>query len=112
MDFARQHIPEMVYDRVQSENALAIFYAIAGQSLQNFRTLSTHKRQRQLETLFTATYQYLLDEWNAGEIGLPGLAGSSCHGEAPGGKSTQAGACAAASLGGDSSGTNIADHAN
>ncbi len=65
-DFARQHIPAMVFDPIEAENTLAIFYSIAGQSLLNFRTLSTFRRQNQLETLFTATAQYLLDGWNAG----------------------------------------------
>ena len=67
-DFVRQHIPEMVYDRIETEDALAIFYAIAGHSLYNFRTLSKHHQQSQLEILFSATNQYLLDEWNANLI--------------------------------------------
>ncbi|MEJ2485303.1 MAG: tetratricopeptide repeat protein [Anaerolineales bacterium] len=65
-EFTSQHIPDMVYDRVEAENALAIFYAIAGQSLHNFRTLSSYKRQNRLEILFAATNHTLLDEWNAG----------------------------------------------
>jgi hypothetical protein len=64
-NFARQHIPEIFYDRVDNEDALAIFYAIAGQSLYNFRTLSKHRRQSRLETLFAATNMYLLEAWNA-----------------------------------------------
>ena len=56
----------MVYDRVEHENTLAILFTIAGQSLLKLRTLSNHRRQRQLETVFTATSHYLLDEWNAG----------------------------------------------
>ncbi len=67
-DFVRQHIPEMVYARVEDENALVIFYAIAGHSLRNFRTLSSHHRQSQLETLFTITNQVLLDEWNIDQV--------------------------------------------
>ncbi|MGB3717173.1 MAG: tetratricopeptide repeat protein [Candidatus Promineifilaceae bacterium] len=65
-EFARQHIPEVFYERVEDEHALAIFYAIAGHSLTNFRTLSKHRQQSQLETLFRATNHYLLVEWNAG----------------------------------------------
>ena len=56
----------MVYDRVEKDNVLAIFYAIAGQSLNKFRTLSSYRQQRQLDTLFSATCEYLLDGWNAG----------------------------------------------
>jgi predicted ATPase/Tfp pilus assembly protein PilF len=63
--FAQQHIPEMVYEPAEAEDALAIFYAIAGHSLHNFRTLSKHRRQSRLETLFSATNHYLLDAWNA-----------------------------------------------
>ena len=61
--FVSQHIPDMAYERVEAENALAIFYSIAGQSLHNFRTLSSYRRQNRLETLFSATNHYLLDEW-------------------------------------------------
>jgi predicted ATPase/Tfp pilus assembly protein PilF len=64
-EFTRLHIPDLAYDRVEADNALAIFYSIAGQSLHNFRTLSSYRRQSRLETLFSATYHFLLDEWNA-----------------------------------------------
>jgi predicted ATPase/Tfp pilus assembly protein PilF len=63
--FTRQHIPELAYERLELENALAIFYTIAGQSLHKFRTLSNYRRQSRLETLFSATNHYLLQEWNA-----------------------------------------------
>jgi predicted ATPase len=63
-EFARRHLPEIRYDRVEDENALAILYAIAGQSLHNFRPLSKYRQQSRLETLFSATNRYLLDEWN------------------------------------------------
>jgi predicted ATPase len=64
-EFVRQHIPEMVYERVETESALAIYYAIAGHSLRNFRTLSSYKQQNQLETLFRSMNDCLLNEWNA-----------------------------------------------
>ncbi len=64
-EFSRLHIPDMAYDRVEAENALAIFYTIAGQSLHNFRTLSSYRRQSRIETLFSTTNRILLDEWNA-----------------------------------------------
>jgi predicted ATPase len=63
-DFARRHIPEIAFGRVESEHAHAIFYAIAGQSLHNYRPLSKYRRQSQLETIFAATCRYLLAEWN------------------------------------------------
>jgi predicted ATPase len=62
--FSNQHIPGLVYDRVETENALAIFYTIAGQSLHNYRTLSKYRRQSRLSALFSATNHYLLDKWN------------------------------------------------
>ncbi|HEY5730369.1 MAG TPA: tetratricopeptide repeat protein [Anaerolineales bacterium] len=65
-EFAKTHIPKLAYERVETEDALAIFYAIAGQSLYNFRTLSSYRRQSRIETLFSVTNRILLDEWNAG----------------------------------------------
>ena len=64
-EFARNHIPGLAYEPVETENALAIFYTIAGQSLHNFRTLSSYRRQNRIRTLFRATNHILLDEWNA-----------------------------------------------
>jgi predicted ATPase/Tfp pilus assembly protein PilF len=64
-EFARQHIPEIHFDRVDSDEAIAIFYAIAGQSLRDFRPLSGYKQQNQLEKIFRDTYRYFLSEWNA-----------------------------------------------
>ena len=64
--FARAHLAELAYERVEAEGAIGIFYSIAGQSLQAFRPLSNYGRQQQLEAIFTATNHYVLDEWNAG----------------------------------------------
>ncbi len=62
--FASEHIAELVYDRVEHEGAIAIFYRIAGQSLLNFLPLSKYERQSQLRILFTETNDILLNEWN------------------------------------------------
>ena len=59
-EFARDHIAELVFDRVEHEGAIAIFYRIAGQSLLKYRPLSNYERQSQLKTIFTATYNILL----------------------------------------------------
>lgn len=64
-DFASYHLATIAFERVEAEGAIAIFYSIAGQSLQSFRPLSAHSQQDQLETIFTATVHYLLEEWNA-----------------------------------------------
>ena len=64
-EFARAHIPELVFERVEQEGTIAIFYRIAGQSLFKYRPLSNYERQSQLKTIFTRTNQVLLTEWNA-----------------------------------------------
>lgn len=63
-EFARKHIAELVYDRVEHEGAIAIFYRIAGQSLLNYLPLSKYERQNQLKVMFAQTNTVLLDEWN------------------------------------------------
>ena len=63
-EFARAHIAELVFDRVEHEGAIAIFYRIAGQSLLKYRPLSNYGRQSQLKTIFTQTNTILLSEWN------------------------------------------------
>ena len=62
--FAREHIAELVFDKVEHEGVIAIFYRIAGQSLLKYLPLSKYERQNQLKTLFTQTNTVLLDEWN------------------------------------------------
>ena len=62
--FAREHIAELVYDRVEQDGAIAIFYRIAGQSLLKYLPLSKYERQSQLKTIFTQTNTVLLEEWN------------------------------------------------
>ncbi|HVN15129.1 MAG TPA: hypothetical protein VMT73_05260, partial [Anaerolineales bacterium] len=66
-EFARDHIAELVFDRVEREGTLAIFYRIAGQSLLKYRPLSKHERQNQLKTIFTKTNSVLLAEWNSAQ---------------------------------------------
>lgn len=63
--FARDHIAELVFERVENAEAMAIFYRIAGQSLLKYRPLSSYERQSQLETIFERTDQVLLNKWNA-----------------------------------------------
>jgi predicted ATPase len=62
--FAGPHIPELVFDRVEHEVTIAIFYRIAGQSLLKYRPLSSYGQQSQLKTIFTHTNDILLKEWN------------------------------------------------
>ena len=64
-EFARTHIAELVFDRVEQEGAIAIFYRIAGQSLLKYLPVSKYERQSQLKSIFTKTNHVLLTEWNA-----------------------------------------------
>ncbi len=64
-EFARSHIARMAFDRVEHAGVIAIFYSIAGQSLNLYRTLSSYEKQSQLEIIFAATYAHLLNDWNA-----------------------------------------------
>lgn len=63
-EFVRAHIAELVFERVEYEGAIAIFYRIAGESLQKYRPLSNYERQSQLKTIFRETNKVLLSEWN------------------------------------------------
>ena len=62
--FTQNHIPELVFDRVENEEAVAIFYRIAGQSLLDYRPLSKYEQPRQLTSIFEATNNVLLSKWN------------------------------------------------
>ncbi len=66
-DFVRDHIAELVFDRVEHEGVIAIFYRIAGQSLLKYRPLSNYEQQDQLKTIFTETNAVLLSEWNVNQ---------------------------------------------
>jgi predicted ATPase len=63
-EFAREHIAELVFDRVERDGAIAIFYRIAGQSLLKYHPLSSYERQSQLKTIFIQTNHVLLQKWN------------------------------------------------
>lgn len=65
--FAAEHIPQLAFE-VQHEGAVALFYAVAGQSLQRFRTLASLESQSQLEMLFAATCDHLLRGWNSESV--------------------------------------------
>jgi hypothetical protein len=65
--FADQNLAKLAYE-VEHEGAIALFYTIAGQSLQQFRALASEERQSRLERLFSATNDYLLKAWNAGSV--------------------------------------------
>jgi predicted ATPase/DNA-binding CsgD family transcriptional regulator len=61
--FRMQNMPMLAY-QFEQEGATALFYTLAGQSLQRFRTLASIQRQSRLEALFAATNDYVLKKWN------------------------------------------------
>jgi len=61
--FRMQNMPMLAY-QFEQEGATALFYTLAGQSLQRFRTLASIERQSRLEALFAATNDYVLKNWN------------------------------------------------
>jgi len=65
--FATQNMAKLAYE-FEHAGAIALFYAIAGQSLQHFRPLAAQESQSRLEKLFSATNKYLLDEWNTAAV--------------------------------------------
>jgi len=62
--FSRQNMPMLAY-QFEQEGATALFYTVAGQSLQRFRTLASIERQSRLEVIFATTNDYVLKKWNA-----------------------------------------------
>ena len=63
--FVQDHLPELVFERVENERAFGIFYRIAGQSLLKYQPLSKFTQQSQLEYIFKETNTVLLSKWNA-----------------------------------------------
>lgn len=61
--FGEENMPRLAYE-FEHEGAVALFYTLAGQSLQRFRTLASHERQSRLEALFALANNQLLQEWN------------------------------------------------
>jgi len=62
--FVSKYVPELVFDRIEGEGAVAIFYRIAGQSLLKYLPLARFGQQSQLKAIFTATNAVLLSKWN------------------------------------------------
>jgi len=65
--FATQNMAKLAYE-IEHEGAIALFYTIAGHSLQHFRPLASRERQSRLEKLFSATNKYLLEKWNESAV--------------------------------------------
>ena len=67
-EFVQKHIADLVFERVEQDGTIAIFYRIAGQSLLKYLPLSKYERQNQLKALFAETNTVLLNQWNANRI--------------------------------------------
>ena len=63
-EFTKNHIADLVFDRIELEEAVAIFYSIAGQSLHNYQSLASYQQQNKLEKIFETTSKLLLESWN------------------------------------------------
>ena len=62
--FVRSHIADLAFERIEIEDAVAIFYSIAGHSLNNYRSLADYQQQNRLEKIFSTTNELLLSKWN------------------------------------------------
>jgi predicted ATPase len=63
--FARDHLADLAFDRIETDVAVAIFYSIAGQSLQHYSSLANYQQQSKHEAIFGTTSTLLLTQWNA-----------------------------------------------
>ena len=63
-EFAEDHIAQRAFEPVIFEGRSAIFYKIAGGSLQQCRPVNSYHQQRQLQTIFRTISRGLLDGWN------------------------------------------------
>lgn len=72
-DFGVRHTARLALT-AEHDGTAALFYTIAGQSLQNYRALADYDQQSQLETIFRTATDTLLTKWNARpafEQGMP-----------------------------------------
>ncbi len=63
--FARNHMPDIAFDRIEFEGLIAVFYRVAGESLIKYRPLAAYEQQQQLENIFELVSTELLTEWNS-----------------------------------------------
>ncbi len=63
--FARNQIADLAFERIEIDDAVAIFYSIAGHSLNNYHSLADYQQQSRLEKIFSTTGELLLSKWNS-----------------------------------------------
>ncbi len=64
-EFAGNHLANLAFDRIEFDGSVAIFYTIAGQSLQHYQSLASYQQQNKLEEIFSKTNEVLLTKWNS-----------------------------------------------
>ena len=64
-DFARDHMAEVAFDRVELDGSIAIFYRIAGESLHGFRPIVAFQQQSQVQAIFSVLNREILTRWNS-----------------------------------------------
>ena len=64
-DFAREHIAEVAFDRVELDGSIAIFYRIAGETLHGYRPIGAFQQQSDLQTIFSVVNREVLARWNS-----------------------------------------------
>ena len=69
-DFAREHMAEVAFDRVELDGSIAIFYRIAGESLHGYQPIATFQRQSQVQAIFSVLDREILTRWNATAAGF------------------------------------------
>jgi predicted ATPase len=67
-EFANNHIADLVFERIELNGIVAIFYNIAGQSLHHYKSLANYQQQSKLEKLFSTVNNILLTKWNSNLI--------------------------------------------
>jgi predicted ATPase len=64
-EFVRNHIADLAFERIETDEAVVIFYSIAGHSLNNYHSLADYQQQTKLEIIFSTTGELLLSKWNS-----------------------------------------------
>ena len=67
-EFAHNHIPQLSFNRIEVDNTIAIFYKIAGESLQTYKPLASYQQQKKIEIIFSTTQNILLKRWNTNPV--------------------------------------------
>ena len=67
---AHEHMAEVVFDRIELDGSIAIFYRIAGESLHGYRPLVAFQQQSQVQAIFSVLNREVMTLWNAVAAGF------------------------------------------